>query len=191
MKKLPTTILATALVAAISMTAFTTSANANNNRNGHGPRAAGPVHFVCAENGAERIENGLSRMATRLDLTEEQSAAFEDFKSASLSAQEDFAQACDEFKPAQRGQAQNGDEVDLIDRMNNRQSMMAAQLSAMQSVMPDLEKFFDSLTDEQKHQMRPHRGARNGAHTHGPGNPNGEHSHGPKGANAPAMSNEG
>jgi hypothetical protein len=39
---------------------------------------------------------------------------------------------------------------------------MSAHLAAMESVMPSLEAFFDSLTDEQKAGLRPDRGDRRG-----------------------------
>lgn len=177
MNKLTTTLLATALVGVISVTAFASTATANDDRRGPGARAAGPIHFVCSNEGASRIETGLGRMAERLDLTDTQTASFDAFKSSALSAQESFAQVCVDFKPAERGQANADTDTDLIDRLNNRQAMMSAQLSAMAEVLPDFEVFYDSLTDEQKQQMRPPRG---GQHNHGPNGNNGQHTHGPK-----------
>lgn len=178
MKKLTTTILATALVGVISLSAFASTATANENRRGPDARGgAGPIHFVCSDEAAGRIETGLSRMADRLELTDAQTASFDSFKTATLSAQAEFAEACVDFKPAERGQADS--DTDLVDRLNNRQAMMSAQLSAMEDVMPEFEAFFDSLTDEQKEQMRPQRGK--GDHSHGPRGNNGQHSHGPNG----------
>ena len=176
MKKLTTTVLATALVGVISLSAFASTATANENRRGPGPRGAGgPIHFVCSDEAAQRIETGLSRMADRLELTDAQTASFDNFKTAALNAQTEFAEVCADFKPAERGQANS--DMDLVDRLNNRQAMLGAQLSAMEDVMPEFEVFFDSLTDAQKEQMRPHRG--NGQH--GPRGKNGQHSHGPNG----------
>lgn len=175
MNKLTTTLLATALVGVFSVTAFASTATANDGRRGPGARAAGPIHFICSDEAASRIETGLGRMADRLDLTDTQTASFDAFKASALSAQESFAQVCVDFKPAERGQA-NAD-TDLVDRLNNRQAMMSAQLSAMAEVLPDFEVFYDSLTDAQKQQMRPPRG---GQHNHGPNGNNGQHTHGPK-----------
>lgn len=177
MKKLTTTIIATALVGAISFTAFASAASANEKRNGPGARNVGPIHFVCSDEAAGRIETRLSRMAERLELSDTQTASFDSFKTATLSAQAEFSEACADFKPAERGQANS--DTDLVDRLNNRQAIMSAQLSAMEDVLPEFEAFFDSLTDEQKEQMRPQRGK--GNHSHGPRGNNGQHSHGPNG----------
>ncbi len=157
MKKLTTTILATAIVSAISFTAFTSGAAA------HGPRNQGPsnaqmansnlaTNFVCSERGSTRIERGLDRISQRLDISEEQTPAFDAFKSAALSAQSDFLQQCNDFKLA-RDEA--GSDTDLIDRMNNRQTLLGARLEAVSSIMPELEAFFDDLSDEQKRQLKP------------------------------------
>lgn len=177
MNKLSTTLLATALVGVISLGAVASVSAANNNQRG-GPRGgAGPISFACGEKGAERIENGLTRMSERLDLTAEQTISFDALKSSVLTAQASFSDVCADFKPADRD---NADDKDIVDRMNARQAMMGAQLSAMAEVLPEFEAFFDSLTDEQKAQMRPDRS--NGEHRHGPrGGGNGQHSHGPNG----------
>ena len=179
MNKLTTTILATALVGAISFTAFASVATANGPQRG-GPQNAGPIHFVCNDKAAERMENGLTRMGERLDLTASQTAAFDTFKTSSISAQESFAEICVSNKPAD---AEAAKDLDLVDRLNNRQAMMSAQLNAMTDVMPDFEAFFDTLTDEQKAQMRPDRSK--GQHRHGPCGNNGGHSHG-QNSNGPA-----
>ena len=180
MNKLSTTLLATALVGVVSLGAVASVSAANNNQRG-GPGGgagggAGPISFACGEKGAERIENGLTRMSERLDLNVEQTASFDALKTSVLSAQASFSDVCADFKPADRAAAED---TDLIDRLNSRQAMMSAQLSAMSEVMPEFEAFFDSLTDEQKSQMRPDRS--NGAHRHGPQGNNGQHSHGPNG----------
>jgi len=164
MKKLTATILATAIVSAISFTAFTSGAAA------HGPNNHGPnnqdtsnaqmansnlaTNFVCSERGSSRIERGLNRISQRLDLNQEQTPAFDAFKSAALSAQSDFLQQCSDFKLA-RDEA--GSDIDLIDRMNNRQALLGARLEAVSSIMPELEAFYDNLSDEQKRQLNPRR----------------------------------
>lgn len=162
MKKLTTTILATAIVSAISFTAFTSGAAAhgprNYERNNQGAGNAQiansnlATNFVCSERGSSRIENGLERISQRLDLSEEQTPAFDAFKSAALSAQSNFLQQCNDFKLA-RDEA--GSDTDLIDRMNNRQALLGARLEAVSSIMPELEAFFDDLSDEQKRQLKP------------------------------------
>ncbi|MCF6327732.1 MAG: Spy/CpxP family protein refolding chaperone [Devosiaceae bacterium] len=157
MKKLVTTILATAIVSAVSFTAFTSGAAA------HGPKNQGAsnaqiansnlaTNFVCSERGSSRIENGLDRISQRLDLSEGQTPAFDAFKSAALSAQSDFLQQCGDLKTARD---EVGTDIDLIDRMNNRQALLGARLEAVSSIMPQLEIFYDDLSDEQKQKLRP------------------------------------
>ncbi len=162
MKKLTSSLMATALIGTIALTSFTSVASANDNRRGPGARPAGPIHFVCAPGAAERIEIRLSYMAERIDLTDEQTPAFEAFKTALLDAQNGFASVCAEVKP-ERGNR----DVGLIDRLNARQALMSAQADALKSVMPSFENFFNTLSDEQKHQMRPPRA--HGPHRPGPG----------------------
>ncbi len=162
MKKLATTILATAIVSAISFTAFTSGAAAhgpnNQGQKNQGQGIAAQINnslatnFVCSERGSSRIERGLSRISQRLDLSEGQTPAFDAFKSAALSAQSNFLQQCGDLKVA-RDEA--GTDLDLIDRMNNRQALLGARLEAVASIMPQLEIFYDDLSDEQKQILRP------------------------------------
>ena len=53
---------------------------------------------------------------------------------------------------------------DAVDNIRLRQSLGEARLTAVDSVLPAFEAFFDSLTDDQKAELAPqaHRGA------HGP-----------------------
>jgi len=167
MKKLSKTLVATLLVGVIGATSFSSLASARDGAQGNGPNANrdrvpqnaqqargpggalgfGPVRLVCSDRGAARIEDGLSHIGLRIDLGDEQAAALEDLKTAALLAQSVFAELCVDLKP--------GHDADLIERMNSRQAMVAAQLVGVKSVMPSLEIFFDSLTDEQKADLRP------------------------------------
>ncbi|VAW14292.1 hypothetical protein MNBD_ALPHA12-2024 [hydrothermal vent metagenome] len=191
MRNLAKTLTMTVIVGAISATGFATIASAHGPNNGQnngpnnrfgpnvernqgphngqqfgGPRNGGgfgPIRLVCSERGQTRIENGFDRLAQRVDLSKEQLVALENLKTAALAAQAGFSQACADFKPVKG--------ADLIDRMKSRQTAIAARLIGMQSVMPTLEIFFDSLSDQQKAQLRPpmppHKGMgaqRNGPH---------------------------
>ncbi len=175
MKNLTRTLSVTALAGLISATTLVPAASAAGPRPGQNiaPRIAGPVQLVCAENAQARIERGLERLENRLELTQTQSTALENFRTALLAAQADYSEVCARVKPVA------GDETerpDLIDRLNARHTLMNAQVEAMGGLIPEFEKFFDSLTDEQKAQMRPRQ--RDGAHTHGPrGMGNGAHTH--------------
>ena len=171
MKNLAKTLGATLVIGVISATSFVTIASAHGQNNGQnyrfGPNAErnqaphngqqfrgsrnngfAAFRLVCSDRGKVRIENSLSRIARRINLSAEQASALNNFKTAALSAQAGFNEVCKDFRPAKG--------ADLIARMKSRQSAMAAQLVGMQSVMPSLELFFDSLSDQQKARLRPH-----------------------------------
>ncbi len=161
MKRLSTTILATALVGAVSLTALVAPAAP------HGPPDnAGRANlslagnFVCSERGALRMERGLQRISERLQLEEEQVPAFEDLMAAALEAQSGFLEQCNRIRAAQE---QIEGRPDFIDLMNRNQALTGARLEAVSSIMPQLEVFFDNLTSEQKRKLhpRPPRAPRN------------------------------
>ncbi len=167
MKQLTKTLGATLIVGVISATSFATIASAHGQNNRFGPNAErfqgpqngqqfraprggtgfGPFRLVCSDRGETRIENRLSRIADRIKLSNEQTTALDNFKTAALLAQAGFNDVCADFKP--------GKGAGLIDRMKSRQAAIAAQLVGMQSVMPSFEIFFDSLSNQQKAQLRP------------------------------------
>ncbi len=114
------------------------------NRFGHaGSPAGGPlVALVCTEQGASRLEAVFDRVAQGLDLTDEQTSAFEDFKTASLAAQTAFADACMAVRDDRPD--------DLVEAVRNRRTVLSAQIEAIDSVLPSFEALYDSLTDAQK-----------------------------------------
>lgn len=174
MNKLAITLIATALVTTIGATALTSSVSAQEGPQSP-PRMTGIMEEfggagrLCAPDRAEKLDAMLSRLAKRIDLNTEQTEAFEVFRADALVAQTGVADICAEVKP--------DEDADLIDRLNAGQTVMAAQLDSMASVLPSLETFYDSLTDEQKAKMRPVRGSlRQGPHQ-------GPNAQGPNGQN--------
>jgi hypothetical protein len=159
MTKKASLLIAAAIVGSISFTTFAPVAYArdrdvaekNEKRRGG---AGGFIRLMCNENGAVRLEKTLTRVDEKLSLSTEQQTLFSDLKTAALTAQTVFSDNC--TKPVKQ------DKPDMIDRMKLRQANMSAHLTAMESVMPELELFFDSLTDAQKkkirHNRRSHRG---------------------------------
>lgn len=108
-----------------------------------GDRAGGPLAgLMCTEDGAGRLEAVLDRVAERLGLGDTQTPLFEDFRTASLTAQTTFADACMAVH----------DETpdDLVQAIRARQALLAARLEAVDSVLPSFEALYDSLTDAQK-----------------------------------------
>lgn len=174
MKPKLSTLTAIALVATLGTGAMTSTVFANDHARDGGERGhnMGPRHeggkmqarggiallaLTCAPDAAERFETMLDNVSDRLDLTDAQTVSFDAFQTAALSAQTGFSDTCAAFAGV------DGDtdaEPDLIDRLTQRQLMLSAQVEAMDDVLPALETFYDSLSDEQKAALAPHRGER-------------------------------
>ena len=188
MKKLATLLLTSALVGGLTLTSFATTASAagaygGNNRgnfapqqmqqsNGQNMRAPGMganngtrgpgmrggiaqgglVHFMCTDNGAPRVEIALNNMSDRLTLDDNQTALFDSFQTAALTAQTAFADAC--TAPA----ATAGTSFDPVELLEMRVTNQTANIAAIEAVLPSLEAFYNSLTDEQKADLLPQRG---------------------------------
>ena len=149
MKKLTTTLVATAIVGAVSLGA-TAPALASGPHGGHKPGARGgfpAAGLMCSENSAGRFEMILGRVADRIELSDEQTEAYQELKSSALGALTSVSAVCAENAPDGTG--------DLMDRLATMQALMAARLAAFEQVMPSLETFYDSLSDEQKARIRP------------------------------------
>ncbi len=149
MKKLTTTLIATAVVGAVSLGAIA-PALAGGPQGGQkmGARGSFPAPgLMCSQNSADRFEMILGRVADRVELTTEQTEAYQAFKSSALGALTSVATVCAENSPDGTG--------DLMDRLATMQALMAARLDVFEQVLPSLETFYDSLSDEQKAQIRP------------------------------------
>ena len=104
----------------------------------------GFVNFACSDKVAPKMEERLNKMSERLELTSEQKLLFEDFKTASLSAQITFADNC--TKPEK--------DADFVEKMKAKQNNMANGANAMGNVIPEFEAFINSLSDEQKAKLK-------------------------------------
>ncbi|MEQ1770672.1 MAG: Spy/CpxP family protein refolding chaperone [Devosia sp.] len=117
-------------------------------------RGRGPgelLNLVCSPDGAEALEVALVRLSHRLELTDAQQPLFDALKSSALTAQTSFADSCATARPAE------GSSPDLIDGIKSRIAVDTVRLEAMNAVLPDLEKLFDSLTDAQRANLMPER----------------------------------
>lgn len=123
---------------------------------GHG----GLLMLACSERGADRLEHMLLSLSQRLDPTADQQPLFEDFRAAALTAQTGFADRCAELRP-EDGFA---GAPDLVKRLEAGIAIGEARLAAMNEVLPALETFYGSLTDQQKALLEPRRGSRDGRH---------------------------
>lgn len=158
MKKVTSLVLATALAGTLALTAMAPAAYADNDRKGRGEQSertgnnnqSGPGHFVrlmCTDEGAERLETAMGRVAEQIDLTTEQQTLLDTLKTTALSAQTSFADNCTTNV--------RGEDTDMIDNIKARQANAALRLAAMDEIVPALEGFYDSLTDEQKAELQP------------------------------------
>lgn len=135
-------------------------------RGARGPevRGGGLLSLVCSDRGAERAEIGFVRLSHRLELTTEQQALFDDLKSSALTAQTQFAEQC--AQPAAPTTADATPTVpNPVERLTTQLGNDALRLELMQGLLPKLEAFYDSLSDDQKASLMPrprdNRGFRN------------------------------
>lgn len=125
-------------------------------RNARGPGGQGGIlALVCSERAAERAEIGFVRLSHRLELTPEQQTLFDDLKAATLTAQTQFADQCEKpAKPAMAG-AEPATPPNPVERLTAQIGNDTLRLELMQDLLPKLEAFYASLTDEQKTAMQP------------------------------------
>lgn len=110
-----------------------------------GEARGGILGLVCAERGADRLEHMLLSISQRAAPTGDQVALYDAFKDAAMSAQTDFAAACQAARPADATAPANP-----VERMKTRLAVEEARLAAMSDVLPTFEAFYDSLSDEQQ-----------------------------------------
>jgi hypothetical protein len=141
-----------------------------------GGMRGGILQLVCNERGAERLEHFFVSISHRLELTAEQTPAFDALKAAALTAQTEFADTCATLLPEPGTTAEL---PNLVERVETRIKVDEARIAALSDVLPSLEAFYSSLTDEQKQKLdvpaqmrREHFGKRQGD---GPGLRPGQH----------------
>ena len=126
-------------------------------RDGGMGRGAGFLNLVCSDRGAEELEVALVRLSHRLDLTADQTALFDTFKTTALTTQTSFTDECTAVMPDKAAAAK----PDLLERLKSGLKLEEARLEALNTVLPDFEAFYGSLTDAQKADLFPHRMMRN------------------------------
>jgi hypothetical protein len=167
----PRTAAVAALVAAIGLTAFAPAAfsapptgrptergsmpggnmqpNQMDFRRDAGSGRFELVELRCGTGAADRMDRRLDRISDRLELTAEQEALYEAFRTSALAAQTAFADTCATLRPANAEQPA-AQPVDPIAAMETRLKIDEARIASLAAVLPDLRAFYDSLTDEQK-----------------------------------------
>ena len=134
----------------------------------------------CHGDGAEVADHMLVRIEHKVKPTDAQKASFEDLKSAARSAVTKMQTACP--KDAAAAPAPDGTppaRPSPIERLDRAQAMAEATLDALKTVRPAAEKFYASLSDEQKATLNEPREGKNWGrdwfNRGGRGEPGGEH----------------
>lgn len=121
------------------------------------------LELTCGPNAAERMEIGFVRLSYRLDLTAEQQALFDDLKASALTAQTQFADQCP--TPSQPGADQaSAERPTTVERLQGRIDSETLHTSLLSAILPKLEAFYNSLTDEQKASLEPQQRQRGDRH---------------------------
>lgn len=139
-----------------------------------GGMRGGMLQLVCADQGAERLEHMFVSLSHRVELTAEQTPLFDALKTAALSAQTAFSDTCASVLPEAGTTAQA---PNLVERVQTGIKIDEARIAAISDVLPALQAFYDSLTDEQKAKLdagpgemrREHFGKRQGGPDQRPG----------------------
>jgi histone H3/H4 len=110
----------------------------------------GPMGRLCRGDTGEMADHMLVRIDHKVKPTEVQKGAFEELKAAAKSAAEKIKAGCP--KDLADDTAKGGERPLLspVERLARAQTQLEASLDAVKTVRPAAEKFYASLTDEQK-----------------------------------------
>ncbi len=178
MKKLATLLLSTALVGGLTLSAYAAPNNTGTSPrylqrgNAIGQQYQAPqgqfgnaqgvrgfnngvrfgagndiLRLACSVNGAPRLEIELNNLSDRMTLSAEQKTLFDAFKTSALTAQTDYADTCK--LPA----ANTGAQPNPVENLKLYETNATARIAAIDSVLPSLEAFYNSLSDAQKAEL--------------------------------------
>lgn len=119
-----------------------------------GDNGGGLLGLLTSPRGAEALEVAFVRLSHRIDLTDAQKPLFDDLKTTALTAQTTFSDAAKAIRDAAMPKDQ---QPDTMARIKARLSIETARLEAMNTVLPKLEAFMNSLDDAQKAALMPQR----------------------------------
>lgn len=118
----------------------------------------GPSYRVCRGEPGEMTDHMLVRIEHRVKPTDDQKAAFEEFKTAARSAADKLREACPQ-KPEKTADGERQKRTP-IERLAFAQTGLETSLEALKQFRPAAEKFYATLSDEQKAKLD--RGGRGG-----------------------------
>ena len=143
-----------------------------------GDLRANLLDLACGDRGAEALAMGFVHIEYAVKPTATQAPLLDALKTTALADQKTFADAC---KTATGDAKADAGKPNLVDRLQTRLAIDTAKVTALTDVLPKFKAFYDSLTDDQKAKLEPHRpmgermgfngkfGPQNGQHRMGPG----------------------
>jgi len=108
------------------------------------------VALACSDKGAEILQRVLDRSAKRLDLTTDQQKLYDPFREKALTPETSFADQCQAARPDR-----SKGRPDLITHLQSQLAIDQARITALNAVLPDFQALFDTLSDQQKAELRP------------------------------------
>jgi len=116
----------------------------------------GPRGKICFGDTDEMTDIMLVRLQHRINVTDGQKGAFDEFKTATKAAAEKLREGCPKVGWKRDGDGSDDAKADAakkptaIERLAQTQTGLEASLEAMKTFRPAAEKFYASLSDEQK-----------------------------------------
>ena len=124
-----------------------------------GPMAfGGPMGGFCRGDGTEMADHFLVHIEHKVKPTDAQKAAYEELKSATRAAAEKMKAGCPQVASADVPKDGAKPAQSPIEQLDRAQARLEASLDAIKTVRPAAEKFYTSLSDEQKAALTEHRG---------------------------------
>jgi len=142
-------------LAVVAVAAGAVAASAHRGGFGHhgGAMGHGLMGAVCTGNGAEMADHMLVRIEYTVKPTDAQKPAFDELKAAARAAAAKAKTAC----PPEPVKAADGTaprpHKSPVERLAMMESRLSAELEAIRTVRPAAEKFYASLSDDQKMAM--------------------------------------
>lgn len=116
--------------------------------------------LLSFDRGAEAVEVAIVRLGHRLDLTDDQKILLDTLRTDALAAAETFETETAGLRPSRADRDEAATPPDVATRFQNRISLQAARLAALEAVQPAFVAFFESLTEEQRAALMPQPGER-------------------------------
>jgi len=117
----------------------------------------GPMGGFCRDDGAEMADHYLVHIEHKVKPTDTQKAAFEELKTATRAAAEKMKAGCPQVASANAPKDGPKPAQSLIERLDRAQARLEASLDAIKTLRPAVEKFYASLSEEQKSALVEHR----------------------------------